>query len=93
MTLVEIELEMHRAMKPFLNHWLRFIGRHAGGQFIIGNLQVDEEFMAHVFHPHHFTGAGAFSKRFIGDGDELRADAKEHLLVLMGLDLTLQSVV
>ena len=80
-------------MKALLEHGFRFIGRHAGGQLIISNLQINKEFMSHVFHTYHFTRAGTLGKGFIGERDKLRAHAKENLLILMGLNFALQQVV
>lgn len=93
MTLIKIRFKIHLVMRAPLEHGLRFIGRHVGGQLIISNLQINKEFMPHVFHTYHFTRTGTLGKRFIGEKDKLRTHAKENLLIPMGLNFALQQVV
>ncbi len=92
-TLVEIKGEIDFAIQSLGNHRLRIVRRHAGGQLIISNPEINKEFMSHVFYAYHFTRAGTFGKRFIGERNKLRAHAKEHLLILMGFNFALQPIV
>ncbi len=91
-TLVEIKGEIDFAIQSLGNHRLRIVRRHAGGQLIISNPEINKEFMS-MFSTRTISPAQELSANGSSERDKLRAHAKEHLLILMGFNFALQPIV
>src|SRR5690606_20274625 len=86
MTLVHLKREIHLTMKPLINHWLSLIGRDSGGQFVVRDLQVHKEFVAHVLPAHHHPATAAVREGLIRERYKFRAHAVEDLLTRVSRD-------